>query len=440
MIGAGIAGLAAARVLSERFAQVVVLDRDVLPSEPVPRRGVPQGHQPHILLAGGMRTFNELFPGFEDELIAAGGTRFDTGLGLCSYRMGRRWPSAPTGVSLVSATRPCIEAIVRSRVDARPTVTIRDRVAVSKLLGSATAARKATTVTGVVLDDGEEIRADLVVDCSGRGARSDRWLAALGLPTPGLLEVKVGVSYTSRYYRRRPGDLTGWSAIFILPTPPGEHLSGLALPVEGDRWLAGIGGWHVTEPPADAESFEGHAHGLPDPILSELLDRAEPVSDLVTTRFPSSRRRLFEQLPEPPAGYVALGDAVCSFNPVYGQGMTCAAMSAIALGRALDEHGRQAARPYYAAVARILDVPWSFAVGGDFSFPQTTGPRPRGFAVRRWYSRRIAWASQIDSGVNATFARVQHLVDPPSTLMRPAFVVRVLRMAGKRRRGSGPVR
>ncbi|MBL7260549.1 hypothetical protein JKJ07_40280 [Actinoplanes sp. LDG1-01] len=429
------AGLAAARVLSERFAQVLVLDRDELPGEPVPRRGVPQGSQPHILLAGGMRTFDELFPGFEAELIAAGGTKFDTGLGLCSYRMGRRWPSAPTGVSLVAATRPGIEAIVRSRVTALPNVTIRDRVAVSALAGSATAG-----VTGVVLDDGETLTADLVVDCTGRGARSDRWLAVLGLPTPAQLEVKVGVSYTSRLYRRRPGDLTDWSAIFILPTPPGEHVSGLALPVEGDRWLAGIGGWHVTEPPADVESFEDHARGLPDPILSDLLDRLEPIGDLITTRFPSSRRRLFEDVREPPPGYVALGDAVCSFNPIYGQGMTCAALSALALGRALDEHGRLAPRAFYAAAAQILDVPWSFAVGGDFSFPQTTGPRPRGFAFRRWYSRRIALASQIDSGVNATFARVQHLIDPPGTLMRPAFVLRVLRMARKRARGSGPVR
>ncbi|GID26788.1 FAD-dependent oxidoreductase [Paractinoplanes brasiliensis] len=435
VIGAGMAGLAAARVLSERFEQVVVLDRDELPDEPAPRRGVPQGSQPHILLAGGMRTFNELFPGFEDELIAAGGTRFDTGLGLCSYRMGRRWPSAPTGVSLVAATRPLIESIVRARVAALPGVKIRDRVAVSALTGSAAG------VTGVTLDDGETMEADLVVDCTGRGARSDRWLTALGLATPAQVEVKVGVAYTSRLYRRGPGDLPDWSALFVLPTPPGESLSGLAIPVEGDRWLTAIGGWHVTEPPADAEAFERHARGLPDPIMGELLDRVEPISDdLVTTRFPASRRRLFEDLTDPPSGYVALGDAICSFNPIYGQGMTCAAQSAIALGRALDQHGKRAARPYYTAVAAVVDVPWSFAVGGDFSFPGTTGPRPRGFALRRWFSRRIALASQIDSGVNAAFARVQHLIDPPAVLTRPAFVLRVLRMARKRKRGSGPVR
>ncbi|MGK5681110.1 FAD-dependent oxidoreductase [Actinoplanes sp. URMC 104] len=438
VVGAGIAGLTAARVLGDRYARVTLLDRDELPDRVVPRRGVPQGIQPHILLAAGLRQLDTLFPGFEDKLIAAGGTRFDTGTGLCTFRLGRRWPSAPTGIELVSATRPLIESLVRDRVAALPGVVIRDRVAVSGLAGSADG------VTGVVLDTGETLPADLVVDCTGRGARSDRWLTALGLPAPAQEEVKAGVTYSSRFYRRRPGDLPDWQAVFVLPTAPGERIDGIAVPVEGDRWLIGIGGWHFPEVPTDAESFERYARELPDPILAELLSRVEPLSDPVVARFPSSRRRLFERMDSPPPGYVALGDAVCSVNPIYGQGMTCAALSAGALGVALDNHRRRAGtamvRDYYAAVARIVATPWQFAVGGDFAYPQTVGPRPRGMKLRHWYSRRIAYASQIDSGVNRVYMRVQQLLDPPSVLTRPAFAVRVLRMARKRRRGSGPLR
>jgi 2-polyprenyl-6-methoxyphenol hydroxylase-like FAD-dependent oxidoreductase len=429
VIGAGMAGLTAARVLSERFERVIVLDRDSLPDEPVPRRGVPQGSHPHILLASGLRELDERFPGFEAELIAAGGTKFDTGTGLCAYRLGRRWPSAPTGVALVSATRPLIEGLLRDRVTNLPGVTIRDRVAVSGLSGSAAG------VTGVVLDTGETLRAGLVVDCTGRGARSDRWLTSLGLPAPAQLEVKVGVAYASRLYRRRPGDLPDWEALFTLPTSPHERVDGLALPIEGDRWLIGIGGWHFPEVPTEPEAFERFARELPDPLLGELIGRAEPLSDVMVAKFPSSRRRLFEKLAEPPPGYVALGDAICSFNPIYGQGMSCAAFSARALGAALDQHsGTAMARHYYAAVARILETPWQFAVGGDFAYPQTTGPRPRGIRLRNWYSRQIAYASQIDPGVNRAFSRVQHLVDPPSVLMRPEFALRVLRKARERRR------
>ncbi|MCY1142792.1 FAD-dependent monooxygenase [Actinoplanes sp. Pm04-4] len=429
VIGAGTAGLTAARVLSERFGRVIVLDRDSLPDEAVPRRGVPQGSQPHILLAAGMRELNARFPGFEGELIEAGGTKFDTGTGLCTYRLGRRWPSAPSGVDLVSATRPLIEGLLRRRVVKLPSVTIREQVAVSGLTGSAAG------VTGVVLDTGETISAGLVVDCSGRGARSDRWLTALGLATPSQLEVKVGVAYASRLYRRRPGDLPDWSALFTLPTSPGERVGGLALPVEGDRWLVGIGGWHFPEVPTDAGTFERFASELPDPLLSEVIARAEPLSDVVVTKFPSSRRRLFERLEEPPPGYVALGDAVCSFNPIYGQGMTCAALSSSALGAALDsDSGTAMARKYYAAVSVIVDTPWQFAVGGDFTYPQTSGPHPRGIRLRNWYSRQIAYASQIDPSVNRAFSRVQHLVDPPSVLMRPEFALRVLRKARERQR------
>lgn len=436
VIGAGVAGLAAAQVLSHRYSRVTVLDRDALPGTDgpaEPRRGVPQGAQPHILLVSGLIELTGLFPGLDDELIAAGGTRIDPGLGLCTYRYGRRWPAAATGLDLISVSRPRLEALIRARVVREPGVTIRDQVAVSALTGSAEAGR----ATGVVLDTGETLSADLVVDCTGRGARSDRWLAALGQPAPEQVEIKANVAYASRIHPRRPGDMPGWQAAFTLPTPPHETMTGLALPIEDDRWLISIGGWHITDPPADAAAFEARARELPDPIVAEVMSRSEPLTDITVTRFPASRRRLFEQLDRLPAGYLALGDAICSFNPIYGQGMTCAVKEATALGAALDRHDRQPtadmAREYYAATAEIVDTPWQFAVGGDFAYPETTGPRPRGIAARNWYSRQIALASQVSPEVNQLFLSVQQLMTPPSVLTRPAFVARVLRLA--RRRG-----
>jgi hypothetical protein len=202
--------------------------------------------------------------------------------------------------------------------------------------------------------------------------------------------------------------------------------------------LIGLGGWHQSEPPADPASFEAAAKSLPDPTIAELMSRAEPLSDVTISRFPSSRRRLFEKLDRLPVGYVALGDAICSFNPIYGQGMTCAAREATALGAALDMHGRQSfARHYYEATAAIVATPWGFAVGADFVYPETTGPRPRGIGARIWFSRRIALASQVDPEINRTFIGVQQLLVPPSVLFEPRFVLRVLRQARRRLR-SGP--
>lgn len=417
------AGLVAARVLGDRYASVTVLDRDRLPAAGTPRRGVPQGAQPHVLLISGLYELARRFPGIEDDLTAAGATRFDAGTGLCFHRFGTRWPRQPTGLDLVFASRPQLEAVVRDRVGALPGVTIRDGVAVAGLTGDR------GRVTGVVLDGGETLPADIVVDSSGRGSRSDRWLAALGFAAPEQIEIKVGVTYTTRIYRRRPGGLDGWGAAMILPTPPHERRSGLVVPIEGDRWMVTVGGWHIASPPADAAAFEKFAATLPDPIVADLIATAEPLTDPVIHRFPASRRRDFAALARVPAGLVTVGDAMCSFNPIYGQGMTVAAMQAGALAAALDRHGAATAAmvgEYYRAADALIATPWRFAVGGDFAFPGTTGPRPRAAAVSNWWARRIAMASLVAPDINTTFFRVQQLLDPASVLFRPSLIARVL--------------
>jgi 2-polyprenyl-6-methoxyphenol hydroxylase-like FAD-dependent oxidoreductase len=444
VIGAGIAGLAAAKVLADRYERVIVLDRDHLPDDASPRRGVPQGHQGHILLVAGRRALESLFPGLERELLTAGASSFDLGADFSFYRYGLVWPRMRVGLTLVSLSRPLLELTVRKRVVACANVTVRDRAAVSAVTGGDTGVR------GVVLDNGEALPADLVVDCTGRGGRSDRWLAALGYPAPPVAEVKVGVAYATRLFRRRPGDLAGAAAgevdaqdggqggsagIFVLPTAPGEKRAGLALPVEGDRWLVSLGGWHIDHPPTEPGDFRRDAAKLPHPAIAGLVASAEPLSDIHTHRFPSSRRRRFEQVRRLPAGYVAVGDAICSFNPVYGQGMTCAALQAIALGSTLDEYGASAgfsaamARDFYRRAAEIITTPWRFAVGGDFAYPETTGPRPPAVDLLNRYSRQVQLASMVSPEVRRAFTSVQHLVDPPGTLFRPAMVAKVLRAA-----------
>ena len=427
VIGAGIAGLTAARVLAGRFAHVTVLDRDTLPAGGGPRRGVPQSGHGHILLVSGLRELTGLFPGLADELADRGASRFDLGSGLYNYRFGRLRPAAPVGHDLTSMSRPLLEAVLRGRVAARPEVTCRDGVAVTALTGTADA------VTGVVLDTGETIAADLVVDCSGRGSRSDRWLGDLGLPAPRQLEVKVGVGYATRLYRRVPGQLAGWQGALVLPDPPAEKRSGLALPIEDDRWLVSIGGWHVGAVPDDIAGFETYAKSLPDPIVADLIAEAEPLGAPVSIRFPASRRRLFGELARHPAGFLTVGDAGCSFNPIYGQGMTVAVLAAVALGETLDRHGSvtaAAARAYYRAAATLIAVPWRFAVGNDFAYPETTGPRPRGVGLTNWYARRLAIAAHRSPELTQTYVKVQQLLAPPSELLRPAVVAKVLRLGG----------
>ncbi len=430
VIGAGIAGLAAARALAGRFDRVLVLDRDELPDDAAPRRGVPQSGHGHVLLIAGQRALGELFPGLRDELVEAGGVDFDPSLDLSFYRYGAIWSRIPSSQRMVASSRPLLELILRRRVLGLPGTRLRTGTAVCALVGSD------GRVTGVQVDDGETVDADLVVDCTGRGSRSNQWLTALGFPVPRVTEVGIGLGYATRLYRRSPGDLTDAQAILALPDPPGETRAGLVLPIDGNRWLISLGGWHGSFP-RDARTFDEHARELPHPGLAALLDRCEPLTDVAVCQFPASRRRHFEELERVPAGYLALGDAICSFNPIYGQGMTCAALEAVELGRLLDRHRTITAAlsaEHYRDAARIIATPWQFAAGADFAYPQTKGVRPRGIRLVNAYARRVQLAAMVDPEIREVFSLVQHLVLPPDVLRTPSMLLKVLR---KGVRGAG---
>jgi 2-polyprenyl-6-methoxyphenol hydroxylase-like FAD-dependent oxidoreductase len=428
VVGASIAGLAAARVLSDHYGSVVVLERDELPDVSAERHGVPQGPHAHILAAAGLREFDRLLPGFQEDLISVGGTVVDISSELYLSRYHRLWPSVPSGVEFVSITRPLLELVLRERVAKLPQVVIRDGVVVTALTGTS------DCVTGVQLDTGQRVAADVVVDCTGRGGRSDRWLTELGLPVPAELDIKAGIGYSTRLYRRSGDDLPGWKGILTLPAPPREYRIGMALPIEDDRWLVGLVGWHLDDLPSDDASFKAAARALPDPAVAQLTEGLEPLTDPVTGRLRSNHRRLFERLGRVPAGYLALGDAICSFNPAYGHGMTCAVQEAVALGTALEQHGRATeamVRDYYRAAAAIVATPWQLAIDGDFAYPETTGPRPRGVGFRNWYAQRVALASQVVPELKPTFFGALQLVVPSSRLLQPRVVTQAL-LRGRR--------
>ncbi|NUT32748.1 MAG: hypothetical protein HOV79_06695, partial [Hamadaea sp.] len=315
---------------------------------------------------------------------------------------------------------------------ALPNVTVRTGVAVSGLTGDT------GRITGVTCEGGQPIGAALVVDATGRGSRSDRWLSALGCPTPPVTEIVNGVGYASRLLAR-DGELGDLTAVFVLPAPPDETAAGLVVPVEDGRWLVSLGAWHGGVP-VDEQSFAAHAAALPAPHVAEVLSAAAPLTAIHVHRLPSNRRRHFENLTTAPAGYAAIGDAMCSFNPIYGQGMTCAALEALTLDRLLTRHGPAAdarfTHAYHKAAAALLKTPWSFAAGGDLRWPQTTGPRTGGSRLLNGYTSRVLSASVVDPQVRRVFTAVQHLLLPPSALLRPSVVRRVLRATRRRRQPS----
>jgi 2-polyprenyl-6-methoxyphenol hydroxylase-like FAD-dependent oxidoreductase len=429
VVGASMAGLCAARVLADRFDRVTVLDRDELPDGPVARAQVPQGRHPHLLLAAGAQLLEGWFPGLGAELEAAGAQPVD----LCGdtywYQAGgpaRRAASAAVGPAM---SRPLLEWVVRRRVAALPNVEIHDRTAVTGLVVTPDRAR----VTGVRLADGPQIDADLVVDASGRQAHSLGWLADLGYEPPPVSQVHVDTRYVSRTYRRTQSPDRDWKMAGIIDDPAAKRLT-MALPLEGDRWIVMFGGVHGEVAPLDEAERLEYASTFPSPAIATLLADAEPLSDVATHRFPANQLRHVAKLRRFPAGWVLLGDAVSSFNPIYGQGMTSAAQQAQALGTCLDRAGavdHRFARRYFKAASKVVAVPWSIAVGTDFAYPETTGEKPAGTDLLNRYTDRLTIAAQHDDVVSARFNEVVALLRRPESLMSPGMLFRVWRHGGR---------
>jgi 2-polyprenyl-6-methoxyphenol hydroxylase-like FAD-dependent oxidoreductase len=428
VLGASMAGLLAARVLADAYGQVTVIDRDELPQTPMHRRGVPHGRHIHGLLARGQQALEELFPGFTAELVAQGVPTGDLLADTRLYLSGHRLRQAHTGLVVLSASRPVLEGHVRARVRALPNVRLVDRCDAVGLTTTPDG-RRVTGARVLRRGDGsaeELLGADLVVDATGRGSRTPAWLEALAYPRPPKEQVRIGLGYATRVYRQRRGALGGDLAVVQAATPQHPRTGALQV-LEGGRWLLTLGGILGDHPPTDPDGFLDFARSLRFPDLYEAVRHAEPLDDPVPFRFPASVRHRYERLDRFPDGLVVMGDAVCSFNPIYGQGMSVAALEALALRRHLEQGIAPQPRRFFRDLARVVDVPWDMAAGGDLVFPGVQGRRTLKVRLVSGYLARLHAAAADDASLASAFVRVAGLVAPPQTLLRPGVAVRVLR-------------
>lgn len=427
VIGGSLAGLLAARVLSDHFARVTILERDPVPDDAEARKGQPQALHLHALLASGFDIIRRFFPGIEQALAGGGAIVGDAGELGHWYHFGGFKVQCNTGLIGVSVSRPFLEWHVRRRVVALPNVTLRSSCAVNGL--SATADR--SRVSGVQLSDRadghstETLAADLVVDASGRGSATPHWLASLGYEKPSENEVKVRVGYATRLYRRRPDDVRGE---LIQSTPPAGKRAAFIFPIEPDRWIITASGFHGDHPPADEAGFVEFVRTLPVPNVYDVIRRSEPLSDIQTYKYAASLRRRYDRLKRFPEGYVVIGDAFASFNPIYGQGMTSAAMQAVALDEVLRQRGTTPGlwRPFFKRAAQVANRSWQLAAGEDFRYPETEGQRPAFVDLINAYSAQVHMAAHHDPVVYSQFWRVMNLLDSRFSLASPRIALRVL--------------
>ncbi|GGU38619.1 hypothetical protein GCM10010178_33670 [Lentzea flava] len=422
VIGAGFAGLLAARVLSESYGDVVLVERDQIPADAGHRSGVPQAHHPHALLARGAEVLEGLFSGLGAELRAAGAVQADLGSDFASRAPAGWAPRDPIGLSVLSTTRVTIERIIRRRVLKLPNVSLVDGVTVDGLL------HDRGTVTGVHgRRSGEPFTdyADLVVDASGRTSKLVSWLAEFGVHCPAPMIVNGHLAYTSRLYHVNHDLRLGWKTAYEITHAPTTRRGGAVSSVDGDLWFVTLFGAGGDIAPTDDDGFLAYATTLECQDIAEIIKTATPASPIHRATNLRSRWNRFHKVPNWPRGLLALGDSVVSLNPVYGHGMTLAALNCAELRTLLQEHDL-AKEPlvFQRAIARTARIPWMSATTTDLGWSQKKPPR--GTRLMQWYARRLFEVIPGNPQVYRAFLRVSQMVDHPVALLRPAVLWTVL--------------
>lgn len=456
VLGGSVGGLLAARVLADHFRQVVVLERDPLPDEPSARKGTPHARHTHGLLSQGLAKLEQMFSGIGAELVSYGAEQGDLVKDCLWHAAGGFHKQIASGLFASAQSRALLEWLIRRRVSRISNINVRGEIGVQRILADADRRR----VTGVQYADRtreccsletgaafksdrtEALSADLVIDATGRGSRLPQWLAELNFQRPKEERVHIDLAYATRLFRRKPGDIQGQIALVVTQQPPNKRFAAM-VQMEGGLWSLTMGGILGDHPHLTDAGLREFARGLPTPELYQFLRTAEPASEILSYKYASSLRRRYEHLRRFPEGILPLGDAISSFNPVYGQGMTVAALEAGALDECLSAGTARLSRRYFARVARLIDTPWQIAVGTDLRNPEVQGHRPLGTNLINGWIDRVHRAAQHDPQVALAFHRVANLLAPPSSLFHPALACRVLwspRPTQRARRASPKVK
>jgi len=440
VLGASMGGLLAARVLSDFYRTVTVVERDQMPTSTAQRRGVPQGRHVHALWPRGSQILDELFPELLTELVTDGGKLYDDGDSSKFYMSfgGHQFVRSglfPHYQRLATSyqSRPFLEDHVRRRVRAIPNVNVMDEHDVVEL----TCNEDMSRVTGVSIssrehDEKHALTADLVVDATGRGSRMPTFLESLGYGRPAEDEVVMRLAYTSQLLRIPPGM---YNELLVLTGPvPGRPTAMALFTYEDNTWLLTAVGLAGLEPPADWAGMLRFIADLTPPEVLSALQSAEPLGEVARYRTPSSRWRRYDKMRRFPAGLLVFGDAICSFNPIYGQGMTVAALEAVALDRCLRRGQDNLAPRFFRAAAKPIGVAWQLAVGGDLALPEIEGPRPLSVRLVNKYVDRVQTAAETNLAVAGQFLKVAGFSSPPASLFAPSVFFRVAAVNRRRRR------
>jgi 2-polyprenyl-6-methoxyphenol hydroxylase-like FAD-dependent oxidoreductase len=429
VLGAGMAGLFTARVLSDQYERVTLVDRDPLPAGPGVRRGVPQARHVHGFQARGVEIVRELFPGLVQELEEAGASVIDDLSKLHFSITGHLLCQAPHPMApVLVASRPYLEYAVRRRVEALPGIRFRDCLEVSGLLHERRGNDAVVTGVRVVPPGGgaeDELVADLVVDATGRGSRAPAWLEELAYERPREERIAVRVGYASQTLHL---DDPGTDMRFAIEgRRPGTDVGVALFGCERGTWTFTVLGAKRAIPahPTREWMLSVAEEWLPRWAL-DVVRNAEPLGGVVAHGHAASVRRRYDLLDRMPDGLAVTGDAVCAFNPIYGQGMSVAAEEALALRAARAEGSHDLARRTLKGAAATIAQTWDLAAGSDLAYPEVEGDPTRAMRVINRYVHRVLTAAETNPEVARRFMAVAGLVAPRTAIFHSRVLAAVL--------------
>lgn len=430
VIGGSLAGLFAARVLSEHFDEVVVLDQDKKEEGTKPRMGVAQGAHFHGLLAKGFDIIKSFYPGIDEELKTSGAVSVDVGSDWAWHHFGKWRVQHPVQMEGLFHSRPLLEHFVQKHTLNNPRVHLQYETKAIEFFSDASRKNCIGVRTQNSKDEIHEWTGALVVDASGRASKAGSWLSLLNFESPHEEKIAVAVGYATRVFRRRSFPQRG-RGLFVTPTPPHTRRSGGLFPIEGDRWICTLGGWFNDHPARDDVGFMEFAKSLPVDDIYNIIKDAEPLSDIAVFKFPANQRRRFGTLKVFPSNFLVLGDALASFNPLYGQGMTVAALEAHALSKELSDRSKRfdtafSYQKIQKNLEKIVDLPWSMAIGEDLRYPEAKGNRSVLTKFLHGYTSRIHDLASHDTDVLERFCKVMHMYKGPETLFHPAIFSKMI--------------
>jgi len=422
--GAGIAGLLSARVLADFFERVLIVERDIPPVDPVPRKGVPQGHQVHVLLGGGLKVLTDLLPGFVDDAVAHSATYACVTTSAKRYQVNGWLPRFESNLWTLHCSRSLLEWLTRRHVLALPRVELRAGVRFVGLVAGDGADRVAVATSSAGGGVRDVTSCELVVDATGRSSAAPTWLGDLGFDVPDETSVNAFWGYASRYFRMPPAWDPDYLALVTIPVGRDGNTRGAILQRhEGDRWLCTLVGCAQDYPPGDDDAYRAFASALPIPDFADAIAAGEPLTRIETWRQTANRLRRYDELVRRPENLVLVGDSVCALNPVYGQGMSVAALGAADLCAELTEHAARTggldglAGRFQRRLARTVLFPWSMACGADHDIPHVEGatPSPDQVELNERWERAMLLATE-DPNIATLRIETQSLVRSPGWL------------------------